>query len=387
MPHNAATTTAAGRQSTSNSPSRASQDTTKAYKSNSPEEGATSSDAASVFSTSDLESSVGDLSDTGSNVGHSRKTPKLAGSTSLYHADSHHPSLFEGTTPGLEDMKPVSRPASRADSIACLAAGEDYHTYLPPSGAATPAGGHTPPSVIGSQFVFARPGAGDRTKSSGHFGNPNHFGTTAPLSAINTSVNNGQGSAISSRASSAHLPSTPASRQSTKNAGAAGSHGPLSDLRRFLNNHIHTSSSSASTKSAANSQSASPESYSPDRSVPASPQTSIPQSPSLSKHTSRSKSFFGHHKEHKEKEYRQNSTSTLGDDHTHLQKKYGKWGKTLGSGAGGTVRLIKRSKDNTIFAVKEFRQRRQNENEKEYLKKVTAEFCIGSTLHREHGAE
>jgi len=64
-----------------------------------------------------------------------------------------------------------------------------------------------------------------------------------------------------------------------------------------------------------------------------------------------------------------------------LAKKYGKWGKVLGSGAGGTVRLIKRSKDHTTFAVKEFRQRRAGESEKEYTKKVTAEFCIGSTLH------
>lgn len=64
-----------------------------------------------------------------------------------------------------------------------------------------------------------------------------------------------------------------------------------------------------------------------------------------------------------------------------MAKKYGKWGKVLGSGAGGTVRLIKRSKDHTTFAVKEFRQRRAGESEKEYTKKVTAEFCIGSTLH------
>lgn len=71
----------------------------------------------------------------------------------------------------------------------------------------------------------------------------------------------------------------------------------------------------------------------------------------------------------------------LGEEHTHLAKKYGKWGKTLGSGAGGTVRIIKRSKDHSMFAVKEFRMRRPGENEKEYIKKVTAEFCIGSTLH------
>ncbi|KAG8690115.1 serine/threonine protein kinase, partial [Ceratobasidium sp. 395] len=68
--------------------------------------------------------------------------------------------------------------------------------------------------------------------------------------------------------------------------------------------------------------------------------------------------------------------------HAHLSKKYGKWGKVLGSGAGGTVRLIKASTKNggAVYAVKEFRPRRQGESEREYQKKVTAEFCVGSTL-------
>lgn len=68
--------------------------------------------------------------------------------------------------------------------------------------------------------------------------------------------------------------------------------------------------------------------------------------------------------------------------HAAMTKKYGKWGKVLGSGAGGTVRLIKgKAKDGgVIYAVKEFRQRRQGESEREYHKKVTAEFCVGSTL-------
>jgi len=68
--------------------------------------------------------------------------------------------------------------------------------------------------------------------------------------------------------------------------------------------------------------------------------------------------------------------------HAHLGKKYGKWGRVLGSGAGGTVRLIKASSKNggNVFAVKEFRPKRNGESEKEYQKKVTAEFCVGSTL-------
>ncbi|CCF51180.1 hypothetical protein NDA10_003885 [Ustilago hordei] len=114
-------------------------------------------------------------------------------------------------------------------------------------------------------------------------------------------------------------------------------HNPLTDLRKFLQNHIgHHNSDSRSDSS---------------RSGVATPKRHDKDSP------------------------------PLGEDHAHLAKKYGKWGKVLGSGAGGTVRLIKRSKDHTVFAVKEFRQRRPGENEKEYIKKVTAEFCIGSTLH------
>ena len=70
------------------------------------------------------------------------------------------------------------------------------------------------------------------------------------------------------------------------------------------------------------------------------------------------------------------------DDHS-IESKYGKFGKVLGSGAGGSVRLMKRASDGVTFAVKQFRDRHSYESEREYNKKVTAEFCIGSTLH--HG--
>lgn len=70
------------------------------------------------------------------------------------------------------------------------------------------------------------------------------------------------------------------------------------------------------------------------------------------------------------------------DDHG-IESRYGKFGKVLGSGAGGSVRLMKRQSDGVTFAVKQFRDRHSYESEREYNKKVTAEFCIGSTLH--HG--
>ncbi|KAB2578788.1 Hal protein kinase [Lasiodiplodia theobromae] len=70
------------------------------------------------------------------------------------------------------------------------------------------------------------------------------------------------------------------------------------------------------------------------------------------------------------------------DDHG-LEARYGKFGKVLGSGAGGSVRIVKRASDGTVFAVKQFRAKHSYESDKEYTKKLTGEFCIGSTLH--HG--
>ncbi|KAI9489645.1 kinase-like domain-containing protein [Zychaea mexicana] len=65
-----------------------------------------------------------------------------------------------------------------------------------------------------------------------------------------------------------------------------------------------------------------------------------------------------------------------------IEGRYGKWGRFIGKGAGGSVRLIQRSEaDSKPVAVKQFRKRLPHETDKDYIKKVTAEFCIGSTLH------
>ncbi|KAF7295009.1 Protein kinase domain-containing protein [Mycena indigotica] len=197
-----------------------------------------------------------------------------------------------------------------------------------------------------------------------------------------------------------------------------GKHGPLHDLKRFLNNHIphtpnHDSDSipgtppkhgyfepaTPSSKTEAKStlrgsvvpkskeSKPSPVKQSKDRTPsPANSHLSEKQStapseksqnPSLSikgssnKAVSRS-SVYHHPPIHSLEEA----------THAHLSKKYGKWGRVLGSGAGGTVRLIKGSPKSggSIFAVKQFRPKRAGESEKEYQKKVTAEFCVGSTL-------
>lgn len=67
-----------------------------------------------------------------------------------------------------------------------------------------------------------------------------------------------------------------------------------------------------------------------------------------------------------------------------LLKKYGVCEKVaIGRGATSVVRLAHKwdRSEEKLYAVKEFRKRRKNETEKEYVKKLTAEFCISSTLH------
>jgi len=79
----------------------------------------------------------------------------------------------------------------------------------------------------------------------------------------------------------------------------------------------------------------------------------------------------------------------FGDDHANLglSERYGKFGKVLGAGAGGSVRLMKRASDGTTFAVKEFRARGEHETQREYAKKVNAEFTIGSILSHQNIVE
>jgi protein-serine/threonine kinase len=66
-----------------------------------------------------------------------------------------------------------------------------------------------------------------------------------------------------------------------------------------------------------------------------------------------------------------------------LVEKYGKCQEIVGRGAFGIVRISHKKLDNglgeRLFAVKEFR-RRPEETEKKYSKRLTAEFCISSSL-------
>ncbi len=66
-----------------------------------------------------------------------------------------------------------------------------------------------------------------------------------------------------------------------------------------------------------------------------------------------------------------------------LAEKYGKCQEIVGRGAFGIVRISHKKLDNglgeRLYAVKEFR-RRPEETEKKYSKRLTAEFCISSSL-------
>lgn len=148
-------------------------------------------------------------------------------------------------------------------------------------------------------------------------------------------------------ATGANTPKHPATRKKSEHFGH------LNDLRRFLQNHIGHSTSRE--KSSGKGDKAKYEGTYRDKKA--------------NRNDSSNRSIRG------------TDSPPWGMSQAGISKKYGKWGRTLGTGAGGTVRIIRRSKDHAQFAVKEFRERRSDEPEKEYIKKVTAEFCIGSTLH------
>ncbi|CEP64525.1 putative serine/threonine protein kinase RTK1 LALA0_S12e00848g [Lachancea lanzarotensis] len=75
-----------------------------------------------------------------------------------------------------------------------------------------------------------------------------------------------------------------------------------------------------------------------------------------------------------------NKTLYETEDARELIEKYGNPGKLIGEGASGSVSVVE-SSDGKMFAVKRFRARGSKETQVEYSKKVTSEFCVGSTLH------
>lgn len=69
---------------------------------------------------------------------------------------------------------------------------------------------------------------------------------------------------------------------------------------------------------------------------------------------------------------------------TSLAEKYGKVENVIGRGGHAVVRLCCGTNKNKKYAVKEFRKRRKDETQKEYVKKLVAEFCISSSLDNPH---
>ena len=79
-----------------------------------------------------------------------------------------------------------------------------------------------------------------------------------------------------------------------------------------------------------------------------------------------------------------------GNSTASLLKKYGICDRAaIGKGATAVVRLAHKwdRREEKLYAVKEFRKRRKNETEKDYVKKLTSEFCISSTLHHSNVVE
>ncbi|KXN66405.1 Pkinase-domain-containing protein [Conidiobolus coronatus NRRL 28638] len=79
------------------------------------------------------------------------------------------------------------------------------------------------------------------------------------------------------------------------------------------------------------------------------------------------------------------STSTLNSKQpASLSQKYGVCErKSIGKGATAVVKVahkLDREQKEQHFAVKEFRKKRKDETQKEYIKKLTSEFCISSAL-------
>ncbi|KAI0244676.1 serine/threonine protein kinase, partial [Massospora cicadina] len=66
-----------------------------------------------------------------------------------------------------------------------------------------------------------------------------------------------------------------------------------------------------------------------------------------------------------------------------IKEKYGCTRQVIGRGSGGTVRLVQKPQGK-LFAVKEFRLKRDTETRREYLKRLTSEFCISSSLHHDN---
>jgi len=63
-----------------------------------------------------------------------------------------------------------------------------------------------------------------------------------------------------------------------------------------------------------------------------------------------------------------------------LKEKYGRISCFLGKGSNGSCYLVRRQSDEQVFAVKEFRKKGSDESQKDYIKKLTNEYTIGTLM-------
>ncbi|KAL2011591.1 hypothetical protein VTN00DRAFT_4309 [Thermoascus crustaceus] len=243
--------------------------------------------------------------------------------------------FFTGPDPSSPDVSPPTSPRH-----------EGWVTPPLPSGAMTPVGEPNDPyarskrppqpknlSQLDQRFIFG----GIDSKRKGHHSSTSLVGLGQRSASTNDLRTHDKRSIFGSKKDHKHH----------NDAGLEGKHhGSMAELKRFfrMGHHKHKRAESPSSSAASKKSSKSSGKGTPHQIAP----VNVP----------------------------------FADDHG-LHSKYGKLGRVLGSGAGGSVRLLKRSSDGVTFAVKQFRDRHSWETEKEYSKKVTAEFCIGSTLH--HG--
>ncbi|KAI9342610.1 kinase-like domain-containing protein [Obelidium mucronatum] len=75
---------------------------------------------------------------------------------------------------------------------------------------------------------------------------------------------------------------------------------------------------------------------------------------------------------------RTNSEASMSDKYGSLSR------KELGRGATAVVRLCSPVNSDKKYAIKEFKARRKGEQQKQYIKKLTSEFCISSSLLHEN---
>ncbi|KAJ3310723.1 serine/threonine-protein kinase HAL4/sat4 [Boothiomyces sp. JEL0838] len=75
---------------------------------------------------------------------------------------------------------------------------------------------------------------------------------------------------------------------------------------------------------------------------------------------------------------------TRSSSESSFSEKYGSTEGVLGKGAYATVKLCCPVNSKAKYAVKEFRKKKKEETNKEYIKKLNAEFCIASSLDNEN---